>query len=304
MKVAVIGAGMAGLAAARALVDAGHEAVVFEKSRGLGGRAATRRKDGFVWDSGAGYIDEAMLPHLPKEGLVRVDKPVWLYSGGTPRPDRPTAPRYAYLEGNNTLGKRLAAGLDVRRETRIETLVGLREVYDAIVLTAPIPQTRELLETLGEGRELGGAEYRSCFAVCLGYDAPLAEQPYTALMARDDPLGWLSLEGQKSPGRAPEGGSAFVAQLSAEFTTANYDRPYPELVEFAAGYVRDLYGLNSPVASDVMRWRYSQPLETGDFDAANPPETRIFVTGDGLGGGKLHLAYNSGLLAAERCIAL
>ena len=37
-----IGAGMAGIACARTLVQAGHQVTVFEKSRGVGGRMATR----------------------------------------------------------------------------------------------------------------------------------------------------------------------------------------------------------------------------------------------------------------------
>ncbi|PMP83934.1 MAG: FAD-dependent oxidoreductase, partial [Chloroflexus aggregans] len=41
-SVAIVGAGVAGLAAAHALATAGFTPVVFEKSRGVGGRAATR----------------------------------------------------------------------------------------------------------------------------------------------------------------------------------------------------------------------------------------------------------------------
>ena len=302
MRVAIVGAGMAGLAAARELTGKGHEAVVFEKSRGFGGRAATRRRDGFVWDTGAGYIEEPLLAHLPPDGLARIDKPVWLYNGGDPIAGRPTAPRYAYPEGNNGLGKRLASGLDVRRECRIETLVGLREEYDAIVMTAPIPQTKELLATIGETRDFGEIEYRACFAVGLGYDAPMPDRPYVSLMAREEPLGWLSLESAKCPGRAPGGGAAFVAQLSEDFSRDNYERPHEEIVEVAVGYVRDLYGIEKPVATEVMRWRYSQPSETGDFDVANPTGTRVIVASDGLVGGKLHLAYEAGLRAARRLI--
>ena len=300
MRVAIVGAGMAGLAAARSLVDAGHEVVVFEKSRGFGGRAATRRKAGFIWDTGAGYIDEAMLPHLPREGLVRIDKPVWLFEDGTPKPGRATPPRYAYAQGNNSLGKALATGLDVRREMRIETLVGLSDEYDALILTAPIPQTRELLATVGEERELGEIEYRSCFAVSLGYAEPMSERPYAALIARDSPLGWLSLEGAKCPIRSPEGRASFVAQLSERFTREHYDDPHSSIVTVATSYVRDLYGLEDPIVSDVMRWRYSQPTQLGDFDRANPPGSRILVASDGLTGGKLHLAYDAGLRAAAR----
>ena len=303
MRVALVGAGMAGLACARALADAGHDAVVFEKSRGFGGRAATRRKDGFVWDTGAGYIEEAMLPHLPPEGLTRVDKPVWVVDEAlVPRPDRPTASRYAYVAGNNALGKALAQGLDVRRECRVESLVSLRDEYDAVVLAAPVPQTRDLLATIGETRDLGEVAYRSCLAVGLGYEGDAPDVPYVSLMARDLPLGWLSLESAKCPGRAPEGSCAFVAQLGEAFSAERYAQDADELVAFAADYVRRLYGFERPIAADVMRWRFSQPSTLGDFDRANPPATRLLVASDGLTGGKIHLAYEAGLKAARRLI--
>ncbi|CAN0525952.1 unnamed protein product, partial [Scytosiphon promiscuus] len=44
-RIAIIGAGLAGLAAGRALAETGMTPVIFEKSRGLGGRLATRRMD-------------------------------------------------------------------------------------------------------------------------------------------------------------------------------------------------------------------------------------------------------------------
>ena len=54
--VAVIGAGIAGLTAARHLHQAGYRILVLEKSRGLGGRLATRRVDGQPIDHGCRYI--------------------------------------------------------------------------------------------------------------------------------------------------------------------------------------------------------------------------------------------------------
>ncbi len=42
-RIAVIGSGMAGLACARRLADAGRAPVVFDQGRGIGGRLATRR---------------------------------------------------------------------------------------------------------------------------------------------------------------------------------------------------------------------------------------------------------------------
>ena len=53
---AVVGAGMAGIACARTLVQAGHRVTVFEKSAGLGGRMATRRSAFGTFDHGAQYF--------------------------------------------------------------------------------------------------------------------------------------------------------------------------------------------------------------------------------------------------------
>jgi len=52
-RIAVVGAGIAGLACARKLIDAGHAVRVFEKSRGVGGRMATRRTPQGTYDHGA-----------------------------------------------------------------------------------------------------------------------------------------------------------------------------------------------------------------------------------------------------------
>jgi predicted NAD/FAD-dependent oxidoreductase len=49
--VAVVGAGISGLTWARTLADHGLPVTVFEKSRGVGGRMATRRSDdGVMFD--------------------------------------------------------------------------------------------------------------------------------------------------------------------------------------------------------------------------------------------------------------
>lgn len=51
MKIAVIGAGLGGLAAARRLQDAGHEAILLEAAEVAGGRCKTFRRDGFIVDT-------------------------------------------------------------------------------------------------------------------------------------------------------------------------------------------------------------------------------------------------------------
>ena len=53
---AIIGAGMAGLACANRLARAGLTPIIFDKGRGIGGRMATKRIEQMRFDHGAQYI--------------------------------------------------------------------------------------------------------------------------------------------------------------------------------------------------------------------------------------------------------
>ena len=134
-RVAVIGAGLSGAFCARTLSDMGCQVEVFEKSRGAGGRAATRRLvSGNIMDHGAPFLEmpSDAWQHLfdswqqdgvidrwePRLGYWRVDsqdpairkhvvssRGLWVGSGGM-----------------NRLGKHLAQGLSVRYQTTIEAI--------------------------------------------------------------------------------------------------------------------------------------------------------------------------------------
>ena len=56
VPIAIIGTGIAGLSAARALRDAGHVVQLFDKSRGSGGRMSSKRSDAGSLDMGAQYF--------------------------------------------------------------------------------------------------------------------------------------------------------------------------------------------------------------------------------------------------------
>ncbi|TAF51246.1 MAG: FAD-dependent oxidoreductase [Oscillatoriales cyanobacterium] len=66
VDIAVIGAGIAGLVCAEQLRQAGYRVVVIEKSRGFGGRAATKRVPNFRADHGLRYLERSgrLLPVL------------------------------------------------------------------------------------------------------------------------------------------------------------------------------------------------------------------------------------------------
>jgi renalase len=321
LKVAVVGAGIAGLATARTLKAAGLEVVVFEKSRIPGGRIATQHLDGFTFDIGATSIaprglaiEPVMLHELDTTDLVQVAKPIYVHaslrvSPGDPRSN--AAHRYTYNKGNIQLPRMLAAELDVRYEQPVEELhrdgkaFRVRdETFDALVLTPPIPQTSALLWLLEESRPVANARYRSCISVQLGFERPLPELPYAALLDPEQrhPLTWLSVESQKCLNRAPAGGTALVVQMSPNYSFSFYRKHDEEIVEDVLLYLGRLYGpetLGAPVAHDVKRWRYSQPDSTAFFDSVNVPGERLLLAGDGLIGGRVESAYESGARAAR-----
>jgi hypothetical protein len=316
LKVAIVGAGIAGLSCARELTARGASPTVFEKSRGPGGRCATRRSGHFFWDSGATSLlprgktlERVITEELDTSELVRVTKPVAIHENLRVRPGDPgrgNGNRYCYQNGINTLAKLLGQGLNVRANTPVSEVraVGDQfeiagEAFDHLVLTAPIPQVSLMLWSLNETRPLANVRYRACISIMLGYETPLPERPYFALLdpEQSHPLTWLSLESVKVPGRP----STLVAQMNRSFSRREYERPDSDLVASILPYLVQLVGpeFGKPVVSSVMRWKYSQPESFARFEDVNPARSRLWIASDGLLGGHLEDAYEIGVRVAS-----
>ena len=162
-RLAVIGAGIAGLACARAARDAGLTVTLFEKSRGLGGRLATRRPfgldDPIGLDHGAPHAEPSA--RRPETAARLAEFGVgW----GACWPDAP-ADAALGVPGMSDLARPLAQGLGEGRSplavetgTEIAAIAAgdedwlLRDAtgaswgpFDAVAVAAPAAQTRALL---------------------------------------------------------------------------------------------------------------------------------------------------------------
>jgi renalase len=322
VKIGIVGAGMCGLSAARALK--GHEVTLFEKNKRVGGRVSTFAQDGFIWDTGATSIaprgkalEQVMLQEIDTTDLVKVEKPIYTHQALRVMPGDPRRQheRYTYRKGIATLPRLLSAGMDIRLDTQVESIeedgqtftlvtsTGAVPGFDYVILTPPIPRTSVLLWSLGESRPIASVFYRACINVALGYDHELPPTNYHALLDPDQrhPLTWLSLESVKSPGRAPEGGSALCAQLSPGFSLDHYAKEDSYLIETTLFFVSRLYGSDfaKPVSQTVKRWKYSQPESTVSVEDANPPGARVLIASDALLGGHTEDAYEVGQQVAR-----
>ena len=192
-QVIIMGAGISGLAAYRTLKMSGIRARVLEKSRGCGGRAATRRENGFVADLGAQFTaisrgDFKELLHMQGESVVAIAG-----SHGSGR-----HPRYVHRDGMSALVKSLLVDLDSVSDllffSRLQTICYLPGAPDsgpiwelvlesgetlrseALLFTAPIPQSLEIFKRSGlelahhDFETLRKIQYSPCFALVVEVD--------------------------------------------------------------------------------------------------------------------------------------
>lgn len=337
MNLAIVGAGTAGAAAAYRLRNADVDVTVFEKSRGVSGRAATRRKHGCVYDHGANYVKadskrvtELVTETLPTDGLVDIDKPVWTFDrdGNVEPGTRQDDSKWTYTDGITQLAKRLFAqtDIDIEFETRVgglERIAGKWRlvdddgdplgVFDRVLLTPPAPQTVSLLEATDWDdtrvdtllTAVDAVPYRTIYSVILHY--PFAvEYPWYALVNtdRDHDVGWLSREELK-PGHVSDGETLFVVQMSPGWSAKRYDDPPVEVKRDVAALVAKLLDderFVEPDWTDRQGWRYALPDAGADRDVVRAAEPAgLYVAGDWVEGeGRVHSAIESGLDVAAR----
>lgn len=208
VEIAIIGAGITGLTCAWMLQQAGYQVVVLEKSRGVGGRMATRRIQGAIVDHGTcclssqGELFRHLLQDLASEGIVEVwtDAVYTLDANGQLHPPAASdrAPRYVAPAGMTAIAKFLAAGLEVRVNQRVIDLTlqpnqcwqvtvedttseaATRSTLSAqaVIVTAPAPQAVLLLQPLVNQaisetsfNLLQAVQFSPCISVMAGYPA-------------------------------------------------------------------------------------------------------------------------------------
>ncbi|MFC6942039.1 NAD(P)/FAD-dependent oxidoreductase [Salinirubellus sp. GCM10025818] len=335
--IGIVGAGAAAAAAAYVLDEAPDVSItVLEKSGGVCGRAATRRRGDCTYDYGANYVksedprvNELLTGELDVEGLIEAEGPVYTFDReGTISEGRDDEHKWTYRAGLTQIAKRLFAttGATVERRTRVETVTRDGDAwyltdtggtewgpFDLLLLNPPAPQTAELLrgadwdaeirEALAE--ETAAVPYRTIWTAVLHYPFEL-DRPYYALVNtdREHEVGWVSREECK-PGHVPEGESLLVVQAGPDWSTEHYEDPpegnVAELAELAADLLDDPR-LAEPDWTDHQGWRYALPDGQADEETVRAAEEYgLYCGGDWVAGeARVHAALRSGLEVGER----
>jgi hypothetical protein len=298
----VIGAGLAGLAAAKTLQSAGLGVLLLDKGRRVGGRMASRHFEGAHFDYGAQFFT-ARDPEFRRliDGFLGT-------ALATPWFDRDGETRYCSPVGMNALPRYLAEGLrihcgvtvaSVRRDGnlwRILAADGTEYATEVLVVTTPVPQALALLELDEQARgELGGIEYHRCLAILAVLAGDSAIPAPGFLRLTEQPLQTLADNRQKGL----EGEATGVTILATpSFSLLHWDTPQEEVAELLLTAAAPWLG--SPVTHwRYHRWRYSQPVQTFETRyyavEGGPP---LVLAGDAFGGPRVEGAFLSGVAAA------
>ncbi|MCC7055560.1 MAG: NAD(P)-binding protein [Gemmatimonadaceae bacterium] len=322
-SVAIIGAGLAGLMCARTLADHTLDVTVFEKSRGAGGRAATRRDGVWQFDHGAQYFtvrDARLAPSLhswqqrgivaPWTGALAVrEAGAWRDAGTRVR-------RWVGVPGMSALGRHLAADLIVQYQTRVAHIQ--REgrqwrlvddtgadlgTFDVVLTCVPAPQAHDLLAPVAPSlaARTREATLHATWATMLVLESR-PDVAWEGAFLNDDPvLSWASRNAGK-PGR--EAHETWVLHATRAWSAAHLEDAGDSVSQVMTEAFAAVIGAPIvPVHHIAHRWRYALPDPVVPDGALFDAGLALGAAGDWCGGPRIEGALLSGIALAGRVLA-
>ncbi|MHC4318748.1 MAG: NAD(P)/FAD-dependent oxidoreductase [Planctomycetota bacterium] len=320
-RIAIVGAGMSGLAAAMRLQNAGARVVVFDKGRGPGGRMSTRRHGDYSFDHGAPYFTvsdarfQKIVDQWTQAGAAEVwGAPIAVVEGDRRVDAAGPGLRYVGTPGMNAVVASLGSELDVCYDTRVEGLRretdhwtvlgnggGVLGACDTVLVSIPPAQALSLLAPAAPAfKGLASAAMAPCWAVMAAFDRPI-RLPFEAAMIRESPLSWAVRDASKP--KRPEA-ECWVLHASAKWSARHLesgtDHVCGALLEALSKAAST--GIPEPVFTCGHRWRYSRAERPLGVDSLWDPGLALGICGDWCLGARVEAAYLSGLSLADRVI--
>ena len=314
IDILIIGAGLSGLSAANDLQQTGHNVMLVDKGRGLGGRLAGRRIGEASFDHGAQFMT-ARAPRFQQTVAEWIEAGVaeeWYSS----YPGHQNGhPRYRGVPTMTAIAKHLATDLNILRNVRVVEIAQNNNQWLAtldngesisaksMIITSPIPQTLDLLATgniqipTDKLARLQRIEYEACIAVMAVLDSPSSIPAPGAMVIEDSPIAWISDNQQKGVSKIPavtiHGSGAFSAKYFNDDRMAAGQQLIDAALPLLDAKVTDY---------QVHGWLYSKPSVVDPescmllTDGTELPP--LVLAGDAFDGPKVEGAVSSGWAAA------
>lgn len=306
---------MAGLHVAGRL-SGHHDVRVFEKSRRPGGRMATRISDGFEFDHGAQFFTARsngfrnFLAPLVQAEIVAAWRARFVEFRGSrvsaARRWDDDYPHYVPVPAMNQLGAYLAKDLNIEFGSAVR---GLRESasgwnveldsgqisgpFDWVVATAPAAQTAALLPAdAGLLPPRAASQMLGCFALMLGFDAPM-ETDFDAALVKEADISWISINSSK-PGRRRDP-LTWLIHSTNKWAEAHMEDDLSEVTEHLLAETGRITGVNTASAPHIRihRWRYANLPKQNQQAFAIDHDRAIAACGDWFIRGRVEAAFLS-----------
>jgi len=325
LRIGVIGAGPAGLMAARTLADHGMDVTVFDKGRGPGGRTSTRLFEGGAVDHGAPFLrftDERLKPWArawARRGLIsRFKSRVHPASDASDFDDQWTG-----VPDMRALARHLADELNVHQSTRIERLrqsddgwhlvaEDARELgpFDEVIVAIPARQASALLSGVSPKllQNLTSVEMQPVWTTMLAFDEPL-DVDWDAASKLTDALDLVIRNNAKS-GR--DGAESWVLHASQSWSTARLKRDADDIAQEMTDAFSEVIGtlLPEPIFRKAHRWRFARTSHGASEECLRDADLNLTACGDWATCGRdehnrmcgIETALLSGMAAAGRIL--
>jgi predicted NAD/FAD-dependent oxidoreductase len=321
VNIAVIGAGIAGLACALELSRADAKVTVFERSRGLGGRLGTRRQGNLAFDHGAQFVTArsrafaryvevatragAAAPWKPR---VREDERAW---------DEPIEEWHVGTPGMSAFVRSLSRSVNLQTGVSVhELLQGQRgwelqtdsgrenRIFDAIAVAVPAPQALSLLGPHGRAfRHLTDVRMAPCWTGMMAFERPI-DAGTEAQRWTSGPLTWAARDSSKP--QRPAGPECWVVHASPAWSRQHLDADAQEAARLLLREFATALGLSLPPPVFLLahRWRHAFVEQPLGLPCLVDEEIAAGACGDWCIAPRVEAAYDSGRTLAHSLLSM
>ena len=327
-SVAIIGAGIAGLACGQVLANSGASVTLFDKARGPGGRMSSKRRPSATLDLGAQAfsVRDADFQRAVDTWLSIGCIASWPTSTYQASPNGWQAhndgkKRYAGAPRMSALTRHLADSLTALPQAALHTGTSITSLkhtqkgwqlaeaggmthgpYDQVVISTPAPQAHALVAAWDDylATACQTRKQRACWAGWAIFDGPLPAiagvDPDWQMARVAHPALHIVSRNQTKPGRAAQPESlSLLAQL--DWSEAHLEQPASEVANQLLTALKSLFPVSATlpdlIETGAHRWRYAQP-------AAACEHTYLYsgnglaLCGDNFSDGRVEDAWLSG----------
>jgi len=324
-QVAIIGAGVAGLACGRRLSASGLQPKLFDKGRRPGGRLASREigtPDGprfvdhgaqFFTARGAAFAEEvAAFVHQNKISPWSFRAQMRDRNGQRPLPDDTG---FVGVPCMNAWAAELAKDLDVASNSEVKAILSrgsryalrlrngsMSEQFDAVILAIPAPQAADLLAD--SAPDLAAAARTAQLAPCWAAWCALPSQPapaFDALRLDDEgPLAWIA----RQDGGSADPESIWLIHASAAWSREHLeDDPGMVAASLVTALQAELKLDVRPRLIGTHRWRHALVERALGVSFQWDADLHLGTCGDWHLGPRVELAWQSGHELAEAVLS-